>query len=149
MFSLIPRKRDLYPDFFTPYSDLDSFFSDLRSKYFGEESNETTRMPAINIYSQDGSTVVEASLPNYDKEDIDVEVNDGILTINGRHEEKSETSKKDYYYREFSQGSFTRSIKLPEGVNTEDIKAKHEDGVLKITFPAVETEKKPSKVKVE
>jgi HSP20 family molecular chaperone IbpA len=79
-------------------------------------------------------------LPGYKKEDISAELKDGYLTVNASHEESSDEKNEDgkYIRRERYSGKCTRSFYVGEGVTEEDIKAKFEDGVLKLDIPKKE-----------
>jgi len=98
-------------------------------------------MPAFNLYKENGNIVIEANVPGYTKEEIKVEVKENILTVSGEHKEEKEVSEKDYYHKEFQMGSFSRSVNLPSGITTEDIKAKYSDGILRLSMPSKEETK--------
>ncbi len=98
--------------------------------------------PAINVHQSDKEVVVEAHVPGYKEEDIEVEISDGLLTISGKTEVKKEEEKgKQYLHREWSAESFSRTISLPENVTEEKAEASIKDGVLTITLPKIEPEK--------
>lgn len=103
---------------------------------FRKELEETNWMPAVEVLEKGGQLVVRAELPGLQKEHINVEVEDGILTIRGERKHEKE-EKKEYSYRsERSYGSFYRAIPLPEGTKTEHANASFKDGVLEVTMPA-------------
>jgi HSP20 family protein len=125
--------------------EMDRMFGDWgrrpwRSARFGELQAWS---PAIEVSQRENELVVRADLPGLKKEDVNVEVSDDAITINGerRHEEKEE--REGYFRSERSYGSFSRVIPLPEGAITESAKAKFKDGVLEITMqvPPKETRK--------
>lgn len=93
-------------------------------------------MPSVESYTKDNQLVFKAELPGVDPKDLDVSLVDHDLIIRG--ERKSETGAKEenYLHREISYGSFERCFVLPEGVKTEDLKAKFTNGILEITVPA-------------
>jgi HSP20 family protein len=108
--------------------------------------------PQINVVKKEGELVVRADLPEVKPDEIKVEVEDGVLTISGEHEEKAEEKKERYVRRERRYGSFSRSMTLPEGVKADDVKATTVDGVLelKVSLPTPKAKEKPAKtVKVE
>ena len=106
--------------------------------------------PAIDIFYQDDAVVVKAELPGMKKEDINVELNDGVLRIHGEKKREEKVEKKDYYRMERSVGSFERRISLPSGIEAEKTKASFKDGVLEIQIPKTEeAKKKERKVKIE
>ncbi|MFW6126467.1 MAG: Hsp20/alpha crystallin family protein [Chloroflexota bacterium] len=104
-------------------------------------------MPAIEVMEKDDNYVVKAELPGTKQEDIDVSVVGDSLVIRGEKRSESEVREEDYYTRECSYGSFSRSISLPSNANTGKIEASFEDGVLEITIPET-AEVKAKKVAV-
>jgi HSP20 family protein len=94
--------------------------------------------PPVEILKSNGNIIVRADLPGLEKEDINVEVRDKLLTIEG--ERKNETEEKDegFYRSERSYGSFFRQIPLPEGTKTDEAKATFKNGVLEVTLVAPE-----------
>ena len=79
--------------------------------------------------------VICTDLPGMKQEDIQIEVGDDLLTIQGERRNEFEDTQEGYYRSERSYGSFSRAIPLPEGVDAEQAKASFENGVLKINFP--------------
>ncbi|MGE3578317.1 MAG: Hsp20/alpha crystallin family protein [Vicinamibacterales bacterium] len=92
-------------------------------------------VPQIDLLERDGRLVTKVDLPGLKKEDVKVEVSDGLLVISG--ERKSETERKqDNVYRcERSYGSFSRAVPLPEGAGLDDVTATFADGVLEVSVP--------------
>ncbi|WP_341360430.1 Hsp20/alpha crystallin family protein [Georgenia sp. M64] len=94
--------------------------------------------------------VVRAELPGVDPEkDIDVTVEDGILTIRAERRESTEKKEDKSYRSEFRYGSFVRRLPVPRGVRTEDVSASYRDGVLEVRLPAPPEETPPRKVQVQ
>jgi HSP20 family protein len=91
--------------------------------------------PAIDVIRDDGNLVVRVDVPGIKPEDVKVEVEQGILTVSGEHEERKEEKDKQYMRRERRFGAFARSMALPTGVDAEAIKATTRDGVLEVTIP--------------
>jgi HSP20 family protein len=102
--------------------------------------------PPIDIERGKDKLVVRADVPGMNPEDIDVTVDDGVLTVSGTHEEKSEKKEKDYVRRERHFGSFQRSIRLPDGIDADQIDATYDNGVLELTIPLPKRESKPVKI---
>lgn len=96
--------------------------------------------PAIDVHREDGKLVVRADVPGLKPEEIEVELDDDVLTLSGQHEESEEEKGRDFVRRERRFGSFSRSIALPSGVDPEAIEAITHDGVLEVTVPLPETE---------
>ena len=99
--------------------------------------------PRIDVVKKEGEIVLRADLPGVKPEEITVEVEDGVLTVSGEHEEKSEEKQERYLRRERRYGSFSRSMALPEGVNADDIEANTVDGVLELKIPLPKPGEKP------
>jgi HSP20 family protein len=99
--------------------------------------------PRIDVVKKEGELVLKADLPGVKPDEINVEVEDGVLTVSGEHEEKTEEKKERYLRRERRYGSFSRSMALPEGVEADDIEANIVDGVLELRIPLPKPEEKP------
>ena len=100
-------------------------------------------MPAVDIIEKPEALVVTAELPGIAAKDVDVSVDDGILTISGeKEEEKKEGAEdSDYYLFERRYGSFRRSFTLPNAVDVDKISAEFDNGLLKVTLPKTENVK--------
>jgi HSP20 family protein len=96
--------------------------------------------PQIEVVERDGQLVVRADLPGLKKEDIKVEIRNDTLIIQGERKQEQEEKREGFYRSERSYGTFMRAIPLPEGVNTENVTARFQDGVLEITMPAPQRE---------
>jgi HSP20 family protein len=103
--------------------------------------------PAVDIYETENELVIQADLPNVAEKDIDVRVENNMLTIRGERKLEESVKEENYLRVERAYGSFSRNFSLPNTVNTEAIKATYKDGVLKIEFPK-RAELKPKQVKV-
>ena len=97
--------------------------------------------PKIEVHKHNGEMTVRADLPGLKREDINLEIADGALTLSGERREESEEKKQGFYRTERSYGSFYRSIPVPETVKPENATAKFDNGVLevKIAVPALES----------
>lgn len=106
--------------------------------------------PAVDIYETGGALVVEAELPGAEVKDIDVSVEDGVLSIKGERRQDKELKEENYYRVERAWGMFQRAIRLPADVDAEKVKASLDNGVLKISVPKTEPKKaKAIPVRVE
>jgi HSP20 family protein len=104
--------------------------------------------PAVDVYEDEDKLVVKAELPGVEKDDISVDLQNGMLTI--KAERRCENEEKDgrtFYRREMVYGSFTRSFSLPPDVVAENVKAEHTNGVLTVEVPKPEA-RKPKQIKV-
>src|SRR6202047_2305357 len=113
----------------------------------GEDSSLTTWTPAVDIYETEHELVVKADLPQVDPKDLDIRVENNILTLRGERKFESKVSEDKYLRVERTYGSFSRSFALANTVNTEAIKAEYQNGVLTLTVPKRE-EAKPKQIKV-
>jgi HSP20 family protein len=93
-------------------------------------------MPEIEVHTHDGELVVRADLPGMKKDDVEVDVTDQVLTIQGERVQGCSDDVEGGYRSECRYGSFFRSIPLPEGVRAEDVTAAFENGVLEVRMPA-------------
>ena len=113
----------------------------------GSESTPTAWAPAVDVYETENELVIMADLPDVSEKDLDVRVENNMLTIHGERKFEQKVKEENYLRMERSYGSFTRSFSLPNSVNTEAIKAEYKDGVLNITLPK-RAESKPKQVKI-
>src|SRR5438477_13204085 len=113
----------------------------------GEESSLTAWAPAVDIYETEHELVVKADLPDVDPKDLDIRVENNILTIRGERKFEKKVNEENYLRVEHSYGSFARSFTLANTVNTEAIKAEYQNGVLTLRIPKRE-EAKPKQIKV-
>jgi len=94
--------------------------------------------PALDVYEEGDSYVVEARLPGMKPEDVDVSVEQGVLTISGESKAEQERQERTYLVREQRMSRFSRSIRLPMAVDSDACEATYEDGVLRLTLPKSE-----------
>ncbi len=119
---------------------FDNFWNDSDFVPDGE-AGARTFLPAVDILETDGAFVVTADLPGLKKDDIDVSIEDNVLTVSG--ERKFEKNEDEGTFRrvERSYGTFRRSFALPRGVDPSKVEAKFEDGVLTLNLPKSELAK--------
>jgi len=116
-------------------------------EHSGGESNLTSWAPAVDIYETEHELVVKADLPDIDPKDLDIRVENNILTIRGERKFEKRVNEDNYLRVERAYGSFSRSFALANTVNPEGIKADYQNGVLTLTIPKRE-EAKPKQIKV-
>lgn len=97
--------------------------------------------PAVNILENHGKVVIEAELPGIKREDISVDVKEGVLTLKGERKEENEVQENNYYRRERFSGKFQRQFTLSHDLDHEHITADFKDGLLKVEIPKREEEK--------
>jgi HSP20 family protein len=103
--------------------------------------------PAVDIYEHEGNIVLTAELPGVDPKEVDVRVENNVLTLRGQRKWSNEVKRESYHRIERSYGSFTRSFTLPNVVDTEKIKADFKDGMLKLVLPKKE-EARPRQISI-
>jgi HSP20 family protein len=104
-------------------------------------------LPPMDLVETDDDFVLRADLPGLAENDVNIELEDNVLTISGERKAEHEEKQEGYYRVERASGAFSRSLTLPEGVNPEAIKASFNKGVLEIRIPKPE-ERKPRKVAI-
>ncbi len=102
--------------------------------------------PPTDIYTEGGNLVIKMSVAGVKPEDIEVQVSNNRIAVRGKTEEEKEVKKKNYYKKERREGSFYRSLTLPEEVEKDKAGAEFKDGVLTITIPKRTKAKKKEKV---
>jgi HSP20 family protein len=113
----------------------------------GQESNLTAWAPAVDIHENEHELVVKADLPGIEAKDLDIRVENNILTIRGERRFEKKVNEDNYLRVERAYGSFSRSFSLANTVNPEGIKADYQNGVLTLNVPKRE-EAKPKQIKV-
>ena len=118
---------------YDPFAQL----SALQQQFFGDEwlsPFKDSNIPTTDVFTKGNELVVEAHLPNFAHDDVNIQVDSGDLIIQAQRHEKEDDKSKKYVVRE-SSTSFYRRFQLPERANADDIEANLEDGVLKIKIP--------------
>jgi HSP20 family protein len=130
-----------------PFAEL----AELRTRFerlFDDAEHRGMWTPAIDLVRENGHLVVRADVPGIKPEEIEIEVEDGMLTVSGKHEESTEETDERYVRRERRYGAFSRRLPLPEGVDPKKIKASTKDGVLEVTVPLPKEVAKQEPVKI-
>ena len=112
-----------------------------------DNSALTTWAPAVDIYETENELVLKADLPDINEKDLDVRVENNMLTIGGERKLEQQVQEDNYLRMERTYGSFSRSFGLPNTVNSEAIKADYKNGVLTVELPK-RAESKPKQVKI-
>lgn len=113
-------------------------FSRLPELGLGEELGAVT--PRLDVYETDKEVVVKADLPGMKKEDLEVTVSEGVLTLKGALKQDEEVKESGYYRRERRCGSFARNVALPASVDADKTQASFRNGVLEIRVPKMAEE---------
>ncbi len=127
---------------------IDREFGDLRhamdrlfdDSFFRRPSTARPHVAAlpVDVLEQDGKLIVKASLPGFDKDDIDVRLDDGVLSIKAEHSEERAHTDERVYRRERRFGAVARRLALPSIVEGTDVEAELKDGVLTVSIPVPE-----------
>ena len=135
-----------------PVRELNSFgdVNRLFDSFFGTQGHQTMSrrwVPAMDLVEIGDSLVLKADLPGLRREDVNIEVKDGVLTISGERKDEHEEKADGYYRVERTFGSFSRTLTLPKGIDAEGIAADFADGVLEVKIPKPE-ERKPHRIEI-
>jgi|SRR5690242_16246579 len=130
----------------TLQEQVNRLFSDVFERS-SQESNLSTWAPAVDIAETEHELVVKADLPGVDPKELDIRVENNVLTIRGERKFEKKVNEDNYLRVERAYGSFTRSFSLSNTVNSEAIKADYQNGVLSLSIPKRE-EAKPKQIKV-
>ncbi|KAI0327706.1 HSP20-like chaperone [Cubamyces sp. BRFM 1775] len=106
--------------------------------------------PRVDVHEDKEKNLVTATfeLPGINKQDVNIDLRNNVLTVSGESKAESEKSENGYVVRERRYGRFARSLPVPEGVKPEEIKAAMDNGVLTVTFPRLTPEQQPKKITV-
>lgn len=144
------RRSDVFRPFEEIQKEMDRLFNDAFRGLNREQSEASILSPEVDIYEKDNNVIIEMDIPGIDKDQLEIKVEDDILSIRGEKKLEREDKSKDYHRYERCCGAFQRVFRLPEYVNSEEIRARYEDGVLKIELPKKEEVKKEAvKVKID
>src|ERR687894_81848 len=142
---------------FRGFYDMQSEVDRLFNETFGGLSRGRGRQgggqltqwaPAVDVLTKDGNLVIRAELPGIKQEDVDITLQNGLLTISGQHKVDQEEEHGGYHVRERRYGSFRRSMALPEGIDDSKIHAKFEDGVLEVAVEGAAIEQAPKRIEI-
>ncbi len=125
--------------FLEPFEEMEKFIKDYGSQGFA---------PAVDVYETKDDVVVEAPLAGVDPKDVEISIENDVLTIKGENKKESEVDDKNYYRKEVRSGSFFRSVALPAHVISDRAEAESVEGLLKIRIPKA-PEAKPKSIKVK
>ncbi|HEX2264782.1 MAG TPA: Hsp20/alpha crystallin family protein [Solirubrobacterales bacterium] len=140
-----------------PARELDAFQSDMNrlfDSFFGRREGAAVNgygsrrwIPAMDLVETEDDLVLRADLPGLDRDDVDIEVKDGVLTISGERKAQHEEKREGFHRVERSFGRFSRSLELPKGVDPDSIGASFERGVLEVRMPKP-AERKPTRIEI-
>ena len=143
---------------FRGFRDMQSEMDRLFDEAFGGFGRRRSRQgsgqlaewaPAVDVLTKNGDLVVRAELPGVKQEDVDITLQDGLLTISGERKTETEEERGGYYVREHRYGSFSRSLSLPEGTDESKIHARYDNGVLEVTIEGAAAVREPKRIQIE
>ena len=146
----IMKRWDPFDEMRSVQSEMDRLFD----RFFGLQhpteygGYRGAWMPSVESFLKDGKLVFRAELPGVDPKDLDVSITDRELVIKGERKHEKDAKEENYVYKEISYGSFERHFALPEGVKTDELKAKFTNGILEVTVPAAGVSK-ARKIEIE
>ncbi|HEY0630818.1 MAG TPA: Hsp20/alpha crystallin family protein [Thermoleophilaceae bacterium] len=124
-------------------ADFDRLFNTL----FDRNQAAQRWVPAMDLVEHDDHFLLRADLPGLAEQDVNIELNDGSLTISGERKAEHTQQERGFYRLERQFGSFSRTLTLPDGIDGEQIKASFTNGVLEVWIPKPE-ERKPRKIQI-
>jgi HSP20 family protein len=133
-------------DPFREMTNVQSQFNRLVDQMWG--GRQESWLPAVDVFDNKDAVVVKAELAGMDPDDIQIEVEDNVLTLKGERKFEERVDDERYYRVERRYGSFQRSLALPQGVKPDDIAASYDDGILTVIVPKAE-EEKPKRIEVK
>jgi HSP20 family protein len=139
---------DAFRNLFDLQREINQLFEGNLGAGGGEGAALSTWTPAVDIYEDETAFIIKAELPEVNREDVKVGLNDNVLSIAGERRVENEDKREGYHRIERSYGQFYRSFTLPPNVNPEAINAEFKDGVLRLTLPKRE-EAKPKQIQVK
>ena len=132
----------------TLQSEMNRLFNTVFDTPSGTSGNVLRRwMPAMDLVESADHFVLRADLPGMSEDDINIEFEDGTLTVSGERKAEHEDSKEGYHRVERSYGAFSRSLTLPQGIDADAVTASFDRGVLEIRIPKPE-QRKPRKIAI-
>lgn len=141
-FGLTPYRRNNNRNL-RPYTMVDTFFGDdFFSNFFNGFGSSQMN---IDVRDENNKYIIEAELPGVKKEDINIDIDNGVLTLSAETGSDKNEKSDNYVYRERRYGSVSRSFSL-DNIDDENIKAEYKDGILTIDLPKKEKERKPNRI---
>jgi HSP20 family protein len=139
---------DPFREFSTLQDRMNRLFRESYNDAGKDDSLTTSSFaPAVDVYEDEHKVALKIEVPGIDEKDIDVRVENNTLTVHGERKIEKEEKEENYRRVERQYGSFTRSFNLPQTVDTENVSATYDKGVLKISLPK-KAEAKPKQIKV-
>jgi HSP20 family protein len=138
---------DPFREFSTLQDRMNRLFHDSLGDGREEALTATTFAPAVDVYEDEHNVILKIEVPGIEEKDIDVRIENNTLTVHGERKFEKDEKEENYRRLERQYGSFTRTFTLPNTVETENVSANYDKGVLKIKL-AKKAEAKPKQIKV-
>ena len=141
--------------FYDPLSEVNRVFADMFGSLMRRPGSQqraqqlTALAPAIDVVTKDSDLVIRAELPGVKQEDVDITLENNVLTISGERQAEQEEERGGYHVRERRYGSFSRSLALPEGLDESKIHARYQDGILEVTVEGAAAVQEPKRIQIE
>jgi HSP20 family protein len=129
-------------------TDMDRWFDNFFGSDFKLNDDISEITPVVNVEETENDFQISAELPGMEKNDIQISVENNVLSISGEKKQENETKGKNYHRVERSYGKFYRSFRIPTGVDINNVDASYKNGVLNLTLPKME-EAKPKQIEVK
>ena len=130
-----------------PFRELASFFENFAEGSGKEQLTAGSFVPPVDVYEDEHNLILKLEVPGVNEEDLNVSVENDTLTVQGERKFEKEEKEENFHRIERRYGSFTRTFKLPNTVDSDKVEAGYEKGILKITL-AKRAEAKPKQIKV-
>jgi HSP20 family protein len=142
-------RLDPFRDVLTLQSRLNSLFQDYsRGQNDGDVVSTAAFVPPVDIYEDEHKIVLKLEVPGLKQEDLDIQLENNTLSVRGERKFEKEEKEENFHRIERRYGSFFRSFTVPTTVNTENVKASYDSGVLRIELEK-RAEAKPKQIKVQ
>lgn len=142
----------LFKEFFgEPWYPMDKLYREMSRMFenFGASTEAGVSFPLVNMWSTENEALVCAELPGVNPQEVDINIHEDILTIQGQRKVAQEKEEKILYHRqERDLGNYRRKLRLPFRVEGDKVEAKYEKGILSIKLPRAEKDK-PRQIKVQ
>ena len=139
--SAFPARNISKREFLTPFDELfNSMLGDVfptLHQEFGENFFLQGSYPKVNVITTDENILIEAAIPGLGKDDVDVEIDNGILTIRGESNQHNDITDSQYVKREIKRSAFQRSFRIDDDLDEGAITGTYERGVLTLTIPKI------------
>lgn len=132
---------------FDPFAELRRMQSEMNRLFGGFAAATARDFPPVNIWLGENSVVVTAELPGVTREDVNLSLQDDVLSLAGKREPKTQQENVAWQRRERAYGTFSRAIQLPFRVDPEKVQARFDNGILEVELERLEADR-PKKIEI-